>query len=154
MLSFISKVNKKLTSSPARLQTEYCHLIFKGSPCILCLARHMLNTTSQTHRHRTLNAHTTKELFMTSQTHTLNTRHKHSIARFFGILFIFSALITSALTVIWPRGSSAANSTITLAPDADTYVRQSTADSAYATSSQFSTVGGSDTRIAFLRFTV
>ena len=91
---------------------------------------------------------------MTSQTYTLNTRPKHSIARFFGILFIFSALITSALTVIWPHGSSAANSTITLTPDADTFVRQSEAGIAYATSKQFSSVGGSDTRIAFLRFSV
>ena len=73
---------------------------------------------------------------MTSQTHTLNTRPKHSIARFFGVLFIFSALIASALTVILPHGSSAASSAITLTPDADTYVRQSTPGSAYATSSQ------------------
>ena len=63
---------------------------------------------------------------MTSQTNTFNTRPKHSIARFFGVLFIFSALIASALTVIWPYGSSAASSSIAFTPDADTYVRQST----------------------------
>ena len=64
---------------------------------------------------------------MTSQTYTLNTKRKHGIARFLGILFIFSALMASALTVLLPRGSSAASSAITVAPDADTYVRQSTA---------------------------
>ena len=91
---------------------------------------------------------------MITQPNPLNNRRKHGIARFFGVLFIFSAMITSALTVIWPYGSSAASSTITLAPEADTYVRQSTAGSAYATSKELSAVGGSDTRIAFLRFSV
>ncbi len=91
---------------------------------------------------------------MTAQTDTFATQRKHGIARFFGVLFIFSALIASALTVILPNGSSAASSSIAFTPDADTYVRQSTPDSTYPTSSQISTVGGSDTRIAFLRFTV
>ena len=91
---------------------------------------------------------------MTPQTYTFNTRRKPGIARFFGILFIFSALIAGALTLIWPYGSSAASNSIAFMPDADTYVRQSTPSSTYATSSQLSTVGGSDTRIAFLRFTV
>src|SRR3954451_333407 len=91
---------------------------------------------------------------MTSQINIVNTRRKHSIARFFGVLFIFSALLASALTVIWPYGSSAAGSSLAFTPEADTYVRQSTPTSNYATSSQISTVGGSDARIAFLRFSV
>src|SRR4051794_10016522 len=115
------------------------------------------HTCVSQHRRRISTVHSTHVIqgdVMTAHAPTLNTRRKHDIARFFGILFIFSALIASALTVILPHGSSAASSAITLAPDADTYVRQSTAGSAYATSKEFSSVGGSDTRIAFLRFTV
>ena len=91
---------------------------------------------------------------MTSQTNAFIYRRKHGTARFLGVLFIFSALLASVLTVIWPHGSSAASSSLAFTPDADTYVRQSTPGSTYPTSSQISTVGGSDTRIGLLRFTV
>lgn len=47
-----------------------------------------------------------------------------------------------------------AASIYTIMPAADTYVRQSTPTSGYGTSSQINAVGGSDQRIAYLRFNV
>jgi hypothetical protein len=90
---------------------------------------------------------------MTSRT-SIQTNRTRSLAKLFGILFICVSLLVSALSTLLPQNSRAASNTAVFTPDADAYVRQSTATSAYATSSQVSAVGGSDARIAYLRFTV
>jgi hypothetical protein len=91
---------------------------------------------------------------MTSHPTTSKRTGTRALAKLFGVAFICLSLLASALATVLPHGSSAASSTLVFGPTVDTYVRQSTPADSYAVSSQIAAVGGSDARIALLRFTV